>query len=100
MPHLVDLSKQYAGSPVAVVSIDAGRRPRDMEGFLDEKGVAHTVLHDESNDVFDTYGVVGVPTTVVIDQAGRLMFRHVGFVEGLEEQFAREIDTLLTWGGA
>lgn len=47
--------------------------------------------------MFDAYGVAAIPTTVFIDHAGRLMFRHVGFGEGMEELFAQEIETLLAW---
>jgi hypothetical protein len=28
---------------------------------------------------------------------GRVMYRHVGYTDGLEEQFAQEIEKLLAW---
>ncbi|MBD3348089.1 MAG: redoxin domain-containing protein [Candidatus Eisenbacteria bacterium] len=85
--------------PVDIVSIDGGRRTRAAEEFLDEHGATHTVLGDPENTVFEAYEVRGIPTTVVIDQSGRLMYKHVGFRPGDEEIFAKEIETLLEWGG-
>lgn len=97
MPHLVELAERFADRPVIVVSIDGGKRGEAAEEFLDENNVTHLVLNDEEQEVFQTYGVAGVPTTVIVDHAGRTMFRHVGFAEGMEERFEREIETLLGW---
>jgi protein-disulfide isomerase-like protein with CxxC motif len=97
LPHLVELAERYADRPVAVVSIDGGIRSEAASDFLDENKVRHLVLNDEERTAFNAYGVSGVPTTVIIDHAGRLMFRHVGFAPGMEKRFAQEIETLLGW---
>lgn len=97
MPHLVELADEFADRPVTVVSIDSGKRSDAASDFLDEHNVRHLVLNDETREAFRAYGVSGVPTTVIIDHAGRLMFRHVGFAPGMEERFVQEIETLLGW---
>lgn len=85
------------GEPVVVVSIDAGKRSAAAVEFIDENHASHTLLNDPDRTVFGAYGVSAIPTTVVIDPAGRMMFRHVGFSEGMEDQFAKEVETLLAW---
>ena len=87
------------GSPVTIISIDAGRCANKTEEFLHEQKAVHTILNDPDRSAFDAYKIAGVPTTVVVDHAGRVMFRHVGFGEGMEEQFTKEIETLLAWLG-
>ena len=82
---------------MTVVSIDGGKRSDAASGFLEEHDVRHVVLNDEGREVFGDYGVAGVPTTVIVDHAGRLMFRHVGFAPGMEARFVHEIETLLGW---
>lgn len=82
---------------MTVISIDRGQRPEAANGFLEENNVRHTVLNDGEGEAFEAYGVSGVPTTVIVDHAGRMMFRHVGYAPGLEDRFAREIETLLGW---
>ena len=93
------LDEKMQGRPVEIVSIDAGRRPKAALEFLDEHGAVHSLLNDPDRVAFGAYGVRGIPTTVIVDQSGRLMFRHVGFSEGMEELFEKEIETLLAWGG-
>jgi peroxiredoxin len=97
LPHLVGIAEKFESEPVTVVSIDGGKRGEVAEGFLDESNVTHVVLNDEDRGVFRKYGVAGVPTTVIVDHAGRVMFRHVGFSPGMEERFVHEIETLLGW---
>jgi thioredoxin-related protein len=97
LPHLVELDKRFTDRPVTIVSIDGGQRGEAAEEFLDENNVTHVVLNDEAREIFQSYGVAGVPTTVIVDHAGRAMFRHVGFMEGMERRFEREIETLLGW---
>lgn len=97
MPHLVEIADEFADSPVTVISIDGGKRPDGASSLLEENNVRHLVLNDEDHHVFESYSVTGVPTTVIIDHAGRLMFRHVGFAPGMEERFVHEIETLLGW---
>lgn len=47
----------------------------------------------------DAYRITGVPTTVLIDHEGRVVFRHVGFAPEMKERFEKEIETLLVWRG-
>jgi hypothetical protein len=82
---------------VTFVSIDGGQRPGSAETFLDEHAAVHVILNDADREAFTAYGVRGIPTTCIIDHAGRLMYRHIGFSEGMEEQFAAEIEALLGW---
>jgi hypothetical protein len=82
---------------VAFISIDGGTRPGSAENFLDEQGAVHHILNDAGREAFAAYRVRGIPTTCIIDHAGRLMYRHIGFREGDEKRFAAEIDALLDW---
>ena len=91
------LNEEMAGSPLVVISIDTGRRPAGMADLLAENNVTHLALNDLEGDVSDAYGVRAVPTTVVIDDRGRLMYKHVGFGEGYEVRFRTEVETLIKW---
>jgi peroxiredoxin len=93
----VALNEKMRGRPVDVVSINSGERSSKAEEFIDEHGAVHRQLNDPDRIAFEAYGVSAIPTTVVIDESGRMMFRHVGFREGMESLFEKEIETLLAW---
>lgn len=95
MPRLVALNEQFKDRGVTFISIDRAPRAKAAEGFLEKNKVVHTVLSDPDGKIFDSYRVTGIPTTVIIDAEGRVMFRHVGYSPGDEERLAREIESLL-----
>lgn len=84
---------------MTVLSIDSGNRTKKAEDFIDEHNAVHAMLSDVDRTAFTAYRVRGIPTTVIVDHEGRAMFRHVGFMDGMQEQFEREIETLLAWMG-
>jgi peroxiredoxin len=97
LPHLVKLEEQFADDGVVLVALLSERRTPAVESFAKEIGVTPYLVTDETHTATGTYGVNGVPTTIIMDEAGRLMYRHLGFDEGMEEQFAAEIEKLLAW---
>lgn len=97
MPHLVQLANEHSDEDVAFVALLSERRTSTTDAFIAETGAGDYVATDESRTSRDAYDVRGVPTTVIIDETGRLMFRHLGFEEGMEEQFKQEVKTLLAW---
>ncbi len=82
--------------PVRFISIASGDVSDVAREVLAGSGVTYETFFS-CGDAFDAYGVRGIPTTVIIDHEGRMMYRHVGFRDGDEVAFAAEIELLLTW---
>lgn len=60
----------------------------DVEEFLKKNEYKfHIILGNLKN----IYNVYGVPTTILIDRNGYIQFRHVGFIDGMGDDFVREI---------
>ena len=89
MPHLAEIAERFEGRPVSVVSVLEGKRTSKARELIEENGATDIVYTDDSGASSEAYGIRGVPTSVIIDDAGRLMFRHVGFSEGMEELFQK-----------
>lgn len=96
-PHLVKLNERFNDRGVSFVSIDSGPGSDATEAFLDEQGATHYLLNDPEGDVAESYRVIAIPLTVVIDHEGRAVYRHLGFTEGDEVRLEKEIETLLAW---
>ncbi len=50
--------------------------------FLDKHGLTYPAVFDTSSSMMQTYRVVGIPTTVVIDPDGRVASRYAGTFVG------------------
>ena len=62
--------------------------------FIKDSGYHFPILYGD-NDLTDAYGVRGIPTLVVIDQDGKLAYRHVGYDPTLPEELSWQTKELL-----
>ena len=95
MPQLEALYTKYSGEGVKVILVDASNRRELTQKMIDDTGVTMPVLLDDKDISRKDYGVPATPTTFIIDAGGRIIFKHVGYGEGMEEMFEKEIDLLL-----
>jgi peroxiredoxin len=65
------------GLAIVAVNVDRGGAER-VQRFAEQKGLSFEILLDPQQRAAVGYGVVGYPTTVVIDRAGRIVFSEVG----------------------
>jgi thiol-disulfide isomerase/thioredoxin len=83
MPSLDRLQAREGGPDLQVLplSVDRGGLEQ-IEAFYEEVGIRHLgIYRDPQNAVGRALGALGLPTTVVIDQAGREVGRLLGPAE-------------------
>lgn len=83
MPALDRLQAQIGGSDFEVVALSIDRRGRDaVQPFFHEIGIKNLRVYlDRGSEAMNALGVVGLPTTVLIDRDGREVQRWVGPAE-------------------
>ena len=83
MPSIQRLYEAYAdrGLVVLAVSIDPPGAKREIREFAEELGLAFTILHDPLGRVSEVFRTRGVPETLVLDRAGRIVKRVSGAAE-------------------
>ena len=93
------LGKIYAdfaprGLVLAAVSID--EKPAAAAAFVKKLSPPFAPLHDRAQKLVSQVGVPTMPTSYLIDRAGKIRFIHDGFHgEATERQLRREIEILL-----
>jgi hypothetical protein len=83
MPTLDRLQSALGGSDFEVVALSIDRSGPDVvRKFYGEIGITHLAIRvDASGKTFRDLAVVGLPTTLLIDHAGREIGRLVGPAE-------------------
>ena len=61
------------------MAIDVTADDEHARAFLKEKGITFPSLSGKWDVTGKAYGVDSTPTAIVVDQQGRLLFRHHGF---------------------
>jgi len=68
--------------PVVSVAMQSGNTT-SVARYLQEKGLAVPSIVDESGNIATSWHVRGVPTHFIIDPAGNIRFRVVGYATGI-----------------
>ncbi|MCL4491996.1 MAG: redoxin domain-containing protein [Nitrospirae bacterium] len=79
MPSLnsLYLALKDKGLVVLAISVDTSEKP--VKSFISEKKLALPVLMDKNKEIyFDSYAVVGLPTTFIIDKSGGIVEKIMG----------------------
>jgi peroxiredoxin len=96
MPSLNNLYNEFKdkGFVVLAVSVDASEKP--VKSFEKELKLSFPVLMDKNKAVsFDEYGVLGLPTTFLIDKNGVMIEKIMGEREWDSPQMKEKILKLL-----
>lgn len=89
---LIDtVRKRYAG--LEVLAVNAGQDKATIEAFMKKLGVSYPAAMDEDSKIARRYGVVGLPTTYMIDGQGIVRGKIVG--ESDEAMFERYLGQLM-----
>jgi thiol-disulfide isomerase/thioredoxin len=93
IPALQRLHERHAaaGLEVVGVSIDSRGEGENIRTFLEGYGVTYPIWHDPVDRVTTSFRAQGVPTTVLIDREGTVIWRHVGPVTDDDETLNRLI---------
>jgi len=72
MPRMQRLYREFGGHGLRVVavSIDDGGAQASIREFADEFGLTFDILHDPMGTIMQTYQMVGVPQSFLIDSDG------------------------------
>lgn len=97
IPVLQALHEAHAerGLRVVGVSVDAAGEAEAVRRFVDSYGVTFDIWLDPSERVSSTFRTSGVPTTLLIDRDGRLVWRHLGPVTADDPEMHRVIEETL-----
>ncbi|MFA5410390.1 MAG: redoxin domain-containing protein [Candidatus Omnitrophota bacterium] len=60
---------------IELLAINAGELPDTVTNFIQDFNLAYRVLLDRDTGISSAYGVVGVPTYVLVDKAGNIVFK-------------------------
>ncbi len=93
VPKVNALVKKYQGKGMEFIGINVGHN--DSEGkarrFMDKTGMTYPVIFDNKGKISRQYGIQGVPTILVADKKGVIVFKNYGVPEITDEKFQQLI---------
>jgi len=92
LPELAAWRAQHPEVPFVAISLD--QNMSDARNYLDQQRLPFPLLVGSMNDAMQL-GIRGLPTTLVIDQTGKIIQRLLGSQPWENAEFSREILTAM-----
>lgn len=94
IPWLNRMNARY-GEHMHFVGVNVDVRRRDADRFLSRHPINFDVVFDPEGSLPQTYAIKGMPTAVLLDASGRVIWQHSGFRESEIEQYEHAIQEAL-----
>lgn len=72
------LHSEFESEDVAFVAVSVGEPEETVRSFVAERPFPYPVLMDPSDELSSELAVFVLPTVMVLDQSGRIVYRHEG----------------------
>lgn len=95
-PVLNELVEKFGKSDFILIAVNEDEKAEAKDNFLKRHPASFTVLRDIGQKFVTAAGVESMPSSFVIDKAGKVRYTHPGFHgDKSKEQYIKEIDLLL-----
>jgi cytochrome c biogenesis protein CcmG, thiol:disulfide interchange protein DsbE len=90
-PWMNSLQKRYADQGLVIVAVNLDKSRELSDRFLSEVPTELTIAYDPDGKTATAYQVKGMPSSYLIDRAGRIHSSHIGF----REESAADMETAI-----
>jgi peroxiredoxin len=96
LPLIDQIGDKYRaqGLQIVAISTDSPKTSAKVRPFIKSTGYDFTVLLDSKQEVRRLFGGTSTPYTVLISQAGEIVYSHIGYVPGDELKIEAKIAEL------
>jgi peroxiredoxin len=95
MPKLNQLYEKYHAAGFVLLGVNVDEDSRHAADVANKLGLKFPVLLDAEKSVSQLYDVATMPSTVIIDRAGKVRYLHRGYLSGVEADYDKQILELL-----
>jgi thiol-disulfide isomerase/thioredoxin len=95
-PAMEALHKEHAAKGLTIIAVSVDEKAQHMQAFLKSANPSFPTLRDAKHKLVSAADIRTMPTSVLIDRAGKVRFVHAGFDrEKTAREYAREIEQVL-----
>ena len=90
-PWLNAMQSKYGPQGLVVIGVNVDRERADADKFLRAVPAHFELAFDPTGTLATRYDIPGMPSSFVLDRAGRIVAKHIGFRAGDRERREAEI---------
>lgn len=97
-PEVDGLNKELAPKGLAVIAVNVDEQEKNAYAFLEKYPHTMTIAFDPKGAVAQAFDLQAMPSSMILDRAGRIRFTHEGYTDKTIGQFRTEVLQLLAEG--
>jgi cytochrome c biogenesis protein CcmG/thiol:disulfide interchange protein DsbE len=94
-PWMNEMQQKYGARGFTIVGVNVDKRRPDAERFLQQTPATFSIVYDEAGKTPEAYAVKGMPSSYLIDAAGKVVAVESGFRDEQKATFEERIRALL-----
>jgi len=87
--------QKETGVKVVAISIDQAQNVNKVKPLVNTKGWNYDILIDANSDLARALGVSSIPFTLILDGNGKVVYKHNGYADGVEEELIEKVRELI-----
>jgi peroxiredoxin len=94
IPVLNELQKKYGDQSFKVVGLSVDiKGPKPVKELIEKEGIEYTILMADRTTANDFGGVIGIPTTFLINKKGHVVKKYPGYIS--QSTLEKDIKSIL-----
>ena len=96
LPHIQKIGKKYKEKGLTIIAIneDSPSDQSKVKPFIRQKRYAFEIVIDKNKDIWNKFLILSLPTTLLLNQKGEIVYSHAGYKPGDEVLLVAEIEKL------
>lgn len=94
-PWMNELQKKYGTRGLKVIAVNLDKERDSVRNFLAATPSSVSIAYDPEGAIAENYGVMGMPSSYLIDRSGNLHSSHIGFRDKDKAALEQQIVQLL-----
>jgi len=94
-PWMNSLKNKFSPNRFQVVTINLDEDSKAMHAFLKKIPANFDIYHDPSGAIAEKFKLDGMPTSFLLNAAGKVVKKHIGFHTSKQREYEKEIEALL-----
>ena len=96
MPSIERLEQNYQNNGLKILMVNMQESKERVDSYIRRNDYTFSVPLDSTGSVSQKYSVVGIPTALLIDKHGKLVYRSMGYRNWNTKKIHEAIDSLIS----
>lgn len=94
-PWMNTMQAMYGAQGLVIIGVNVDANAQDAQAFLAQTPADFPIVYDPNGKLAEAYGLMGMPSSFLIDRNGKVVANHVGFRDSSPAEYEQQLRALV-----